>query len=119
MMELQSEEQRIPISMMHGAIFASLQVALMPHLMRKLREDLLEMARQHRCSRALLDISGIETMDKGEFDGLIETAKMLRLMGVKTIVVGMRPGIISGLSAVGADMTALPGVCNLEQALEG
>ena len=117
-MEHQSDEQRIPISMMKGAIFASLQGTLLPHLMLRLRNDLLEMARQHRCSRALLDMAGIETMDRQEFESVIDTAKMLKLMGVETWLVGMRPGIISGLSAVGADMTALHGVCNLEQALE-
>ena len=57
-------------------------------------------------------------MDRVEFENVVDTAKMLKLMGVKTCLVGMRPGIISGLSAVGADMTALHGVCNLEQALE-
>ncbi|MFZ6693084.1 STAS domain-containing protein [Undibacterium sp. SXout20W] len=117
-MEQQSQQQGIPISMMQGAIFASLQGVLMRHLMLKLRNDLLEMARKHRCSRALLDMSGIETIDKSEFDGIVDTAKMLKLMGVKTWLVGMRPGIISGLSAVGADITAVQGVCNLKQALE-
>lgn len=117
-MESANEEQRIPVSMMRGAIFVSLQVALRPSLMLALREDMLNMAHLQPCARALLDVSGIHSMDKTEYDGLVDTARMLQLMGVRTFLVGMRPGIISGLSAVGADLSAIHGVCHLEQALD-
>jgi rsbT antagonist protein RsbS len=117
-MDSQQDERRIPISMVNGAIFASLQVTPVPQLMAWLREDLLNMAKQHRSRLALLDLSGIVSMDEQEYTDIIDTAKMLKLMGVQTILVGMRPGIIAGLSAIGADLTVLPGVCDLEQALE-
>ncbi|HEX7642407.1 MAG TPA: hypothetical protein VF472_09425 [Burkholderiaceae bacterium] len=116
-MERQEDDRRIPVSAMNGAIVASLQSALTPQLLQWLRDDLLGAAARHRARLAVLDLAGLTGLDRLEYLDIVDTARMLQLMGVRTVLAGTRPGIIAGLSALGADMAALPGACDLESAL--
>ena len=45
----------------------------------------------------ILDVSAINVMDAHDFEALWRTAAMVKLMGVKAIMVGLRPGIASTL----------------------
>ncbi len=112
-----ADETRIPVSMIGQVVFASLQVALRPPLLDWLRTDLSRTVVRSRATRVLLDLSGIVSLDEQEYDHLLATARMLRLLGAGTVLVGMRPGIVAALAALDADLGALPGALDVEQGL--
>lgn len=112
-----TEATRVPVSMIGKVVFASLQVSPHPQLLHCLRDDLAQRVVQSRATRVLLDLSGLVTLDDHEYAHVLETARMLRLLGARTVLVGMRPGIVAALAALDADLTALPGACDLEQGL--
>jgi len=112
-----TEETRIPVSMMGKVVFASLQVDPHPPLLTWLREDLSRMVVQHRAARVLLDLSGTVSLDDYEFQHLVTTARALKLLGARTVLVGMRPGLVAALAALDVDLGALPGARDVEQGL--
>lgn len=113
-----SEDRRIPVSRIGGALFASLQVDPRPELMLQLREDLLAAAHHHHASGAVLDISGIAGMDGVIYHQLERTVRMLELLGVTCVLAGMRPGIVAALSVLDVDMTLIRGAVDIQQALQ-
>lgn len=111
------EETRVPVSMIGKVVFASLQIDPHPQLLAWLREDLARRVVQSRATRVLLDLSGLVTLDEHEYAHLVDTARMLKLLGAGTVLVGIRPGIVAALAALDADLSALPGACDVEQGL--
>lgn len=107
-----------PVTLMPHAMLASLQGQLSAELLISLRNNLLESAARLHKAKAIIDITGVTTLSRQDYLSLVETAQMLRLMGVNLILVGMRPGIIAGLSILGLDLTQIAGDCDLERALE-
>ncbi|MGC3984666.1 MAG: hypothetical protein QM777_07995 [Pseudorhodoferax sp.] len=111
------EETRVPVSMIGKVVFASLQIDPHPQLLDWLREDLARRVVQSRATRVLLDLSGLVTLDEHEYAHLVTTASMLKLLGAGTVLVGMRPGTVAALAALDADLSAVPGACDVAQGL--
>ncbi len=118
MMNSFEDENSCPITLMPHAMLASLQGQLSAELLSSLRKNLLDTAARLHKSKAIIDLTGVTTLAKQDYHYLVETAQMLRLMDVNMILVGMRPGIIAGLSMLGLDLAQIPGDCDLERALE-
>lgn len=112
------EETRVPVSMIGKVVFASLQIDPQPQILAWLREDLSRMVVQRRATRVLLDLSGLVALDEHEYGHLVATARILKLLGAGTVLVGMRPGMVAALAALDADLSALPGARDVEQGLD-
>ena len=76
-----------------------------------LQERVLAVMQQTEAAGVILDISAVETLDSFFARTIAETAQMVALMGGRTVIAGMRPGVAItttqlGLT-VGGAMTAL------------
>jgi rsbT antagonist protein RsbS len=76
-----------------------------------LQERVLGVMQQTEATGVILDISAVETLDSFFARTIAETAQMVALMGGRTVIAGMRPGVAItttqlGLT-VGGAMTAL------------
>ena len=76
-----------------------------------LQEKVLLTMQQSEAAGVILDISAVETLDSFFARTIAETAQMVALMGGRTVIAGMRPGVAItttqlGLT-VGGAMTAL------------
>jgi rsbT antagonist protein RsbS len=58
-----------------------------------LQERVLQSMDQHRTKGLIVDLSTVETLDSYFARTVVETARMVALMGGRTIVVGMRPSV--------------------------
>lgn len=106
------------VTQMPQALLATLQGQLSDEVLNHLRTNLLSSALSTRKPKAIIELTGINSLAKHDYLFLLETAQMLKLMGVTMIIVGMRPGIIAGLSMLGVDLSQIPGECDLTRALE-
>ena len=106
------------MSLVSGAVYASIQLDPDSMLFQWLREDLLSLTIKHSAKGVLLDVSGITILDGESFVQIVNTTQMLKLIGAKTIVVGLRPGIIAGLCALNVALNAIQGANSVTQALE-
>ncbi|UCG24875.1 MAG: STAS domain-containing protein [Chloroflexota bacterium] len=107
---------RIPLQLSRNCIVASIQVDLTYDVLRRFRADLLEYLKQTGAQAVILDLSGLEILDLEEFEALKQTMSMVSLMGAKSIVAGMRPGVVSSLIALNADVDGILAAFNLDDA---
>ncbi len=107
---------RIPLQLSRNCIVASIQVDLTYDVLRRFRVDLLEFLQQSGAQAIILDLSGLEILDLEEFEALRQTMSMASLMGAKSIVAGLRPGIVSALIELNADVEGILAAFNLDDA---
>lgn len=66
----------------------------------------------------VLDLSGLQIIDLQDFEELLKTIEMIRLIGFNTIISGLRPEVVSSLIMLDAPVDGLVGVASLDEALD-
>jgi rsbT antagonist protein RsbS len=97
-------------------LVASIQVDLDDDVLARFREDLLGRIHETGSRGVILDVSGLETLDSDEFAALRRTITMCSIMGAESVLVGLRPGVVSALIEAGADVDGLRAAINLDAA---
>ena len=108
--------QRIPLQYVHGCVVASIQIDLTPDVLRQFRADLLARVQASEAEGVIFDVSGIEILDLEDFDALRQTMVMAEIMGARSILSGLKPGVVSALIDLGADPEGVNAVLNLDEA---
>jgi rsbT antagonist protein RsbS len=116
-MALQSDIPRVAMQLSRGVVVASIQVDLDEDVLARFREDLLERIHETGSEGVILDMSGLETLDFGEFAALRRIMDMTRLMGAESVLVGLKPGVVSALIEMGADVDGVRAAINLDAGL--
>jgi rsbT antagonist protein RsbS len=106
----------IPLQLTSGSIVASIQVDMSDDVMLQFREDLLALLKTSGAGRIILDLSGVAVMDLAEFESLRRTVFMAELMGARSVLAGLRPGVVSSLVELDAPLDWIEAALNLEQA---
>ena len=95
---------------------ASIQVDLDDDVLARFRDELLHRLHETGSPGVILDVSGLETLDSNEFSALRRIITMCTIMGAETVLVGLRPGVVSALIEAGADVDGLRAASNLDAA---
>ncbi len=80
-------------------------------------ENLLEGIQTHEASVAIIDITGVPTVDTSVAQHLIQTVKAVRLMGADCVISGVRPGIAQTIVQLGIDLSDILTRATLADAL--
>ena len=110
--------QAIPISLTHGCLVATIQTDLDDAAIAAFRIDLLARIRDSRATGVILDLSGVRVLDIADFEALRDCISMARLMGARTVLVGLRPGIVSALVDLDAETDDIEATLDLEDAFD-
>ncbi|RQW81112.1 MAG: STAS domain-containing protein [Methylococcus sp.] len=110
----------------HGITVIPVHRALILTLPSDLGFDRMEMVKQrvcqgmeiHAAKALILECSGVELMDRTEFDQIRGIANMVRLHGLTTYLVGLNPWIAGYLADQDVDLTGIHARRGLEEALE-
>jgi rsbT antagonist protein RsbS len=113
-----SSVQRIPLQVVRGCVVASIQIDLDPEVLRQLRNDLLECVQRSSANGVILDVSGVDILDLDDYHKLRSTMKMAEVMGARSILSGLKPGVVSALIDLGADPEGVNAVLNLDDAFQ-
>ncbi len=108
--------QRIPLQVARGCVVASIQIDLDAEVLRQFRIDLLECVQKSRANGVILDVSGIDILDLDDFNGLRSTMEMAEVLGARSILSGLNPGMVSALIDLGVDSEGVNAVLNLDDA---
>ena len=108
--------QRIPLQVARSCVVASIQIDLDPEVLEQFRIDLLECVQKSRANGVILDVSGIDILDLDDFNGLRSTMEMAEVLGARSILSGLNPGMVSALIDLGADPEGVNAVLNLDDA---
>jgi rsbT antagonist protein RsbS len=69
-------------------------------------------------SRLVLDISAVDTFDSYFARTVIETAHMVRFMGGRTVIAGMRPSVAIAATELGLALGRIPTALSIDRALD-
>src|SRR5688572_613747 len=109
---------RVTINLMQGCLVANIQFDLSRLALEQFRKDLLGRLAQSRARQVILDCSGIEIMDGEDFEALRRTVAMAALMGARTVLAGLQPGVVSALVEMDLDLDGLESALSLDDAFE-
>ena len=115
-MPLYTDIPGISMQVSRDVVVASIQVDLDDDVLARFREDLLRRIHETSSRGVILDVSGLETLDSDEFAALRRIITMSTIMGAESVLVGLRPGVVSALIEAGADVDGLRAAINLDAA---
>ncbi len=110
--------QRIPLQLSRGCVVASIQIDLSDEVVRQFRVDLLDTVHSTGASGVILDLSGVQILDREDFEGLRKTMAMAAVMGAKPVLCGLRPGVVASLVELGADIDGIDAARDLDGAFQ-
>lgn len=99
-------------------LIATLQPDVDERYLRHLETDISNALRRGDHRMLILDARPLELIDATDFDRLRRVIDMARLMGVETIIVGLKPGVAAGLVESDANIEGLITTLNMEKALQ-
>src|SRR6516164_984067 len=108
----------IPILRIGQTLLASIQVELHDTVVDAFQSDILEKIEKTGAQGLIIDISALETVDSYVARMLANTAKMAKLMGTETVIVGMRPAVAATLVRMGYFMEGIQTALSLEEGLQ-
>jgi rsbT co-antagonist protein RsbR len=79
--------------------------------------DVLEQIERRRARAIILDVTGVAVVDTQLAQALLRTAEATRLLGARTILVGIRPEVAQTLVSLGADLSSLHTAATLQEGL--
>ena len=115
-MTLYADIPGVAIQVSRDIVVASIQVDLDDDVLDRFRDELLHRLHETGSCGVILDVSGLETLDSYEFSALRRIITMCTIMGAETVLVGLRPGVVSALIEAGADVDGLQAAINLDAA---
>lgn len=98
-------------------IVVPIQVELHDRAAMKLQEDILTKIEESGASGLVIDVSAVSIVDSFLGRLLGDTAKMARLMGAETVLVGMKKEVVLTLIQLGMVVKDLHTALNLEDGL--
>jgi rsbT antagonist protein RsbS len=108
----------IPILKLGATLLATIQIELHDTVVDAFQNDVLEEIERTAARGLIVDISALETVDSYVARMLANTAKMAKLMGTDTVIVGMRPAVAATLVRMGYLMEGIETALSLEEGLE-
>lgn len=112
------ERQYVPLQVSQNCVVASIQTELTPAILERLRQDLLVTLHDSDANGVIIDLSGVELLDLTDFNELRQIVDMVGIMGAKTVMSGFKPGLISALVDLDANIDGINAAFNLDDAFK-
>ena len=107
----------IPIIKIYRTLLVSVQGELSDSLVLELKDGIGRAVAHYDVDSLIIELSGIDVLDSYIARSVRDLAQMSRLMGVRTVVTGLRPGMAATLVEMGMEMDGVGTALNLESAL--
>jgi rsbT antagonist protein RsbS len=112
------EERAIPLISLHGNLIVTVQFELSDRVMERLIQDVTRRIEETPVAGLIMDFSGAELLDSHVTRRLRDLAVTARVMGVHTVVCGLRRAVVITLVEMGLSLSGVTTALNLERALE-
>ena len=85
---------------------------------KRVQEVLLDKLGARHVKGVVIDFSGVDIVDSSLWDVFIKLVNMVKVMGSRTAITGLSPGIIASMIDSNMDIGGLTTKRNMEEALE-
>jgi rsbT antagonist protein RsbS len=107
----------IPILRVGQHLLVTVQIELHDRVAEEFQQDLLEAVEKSGARGVIIDITALDFVDSYVARILVETARMARLMGCESVLVGMRPEVAATLVRMGFRMEGVKTALNVDDGL--
>jgi rsbT antagonist protein RsbS len=108
---------QVPILKQGSVLIASVQSVLSDADLLQLRDNLAVMAGQARSRGVVIDVTALDVMDSYAARTLSTIARMLRLRGAETVIVGIQPEVAFAMVQLGLTLAGVATALDLEEGL--
>ena len=108
---------RIATQVTRGIVVASVQTDLNESVLARFKDELLSLIHRIGARGVVFDLSGVDLLDSVEYRGLRRIVKMAELLGAKTVISGLRPGIVSSLIDANVDTDGVVATLQTDDAI--
>jgi rsbT antagonist protein RsbS len=109
--------EKIPVMKVGPLLIVSIQSELTDTSINDLQQSILVKTSEAESEAVVIDISSQELVDSYVANVLVETAKMVSLMGAKMVLVGMQAAVTLTLVEMGMTLPDIPTAIDLEEGL--
>jgi rsbT antagonist protein RsbS len=99
-------------------LIASVHTALDDTQMVRFREDLIEQIGRCRSTGVIIDVAALDVLDSFGSNTLQSIAKVARLRGARTVIVGIQPDVAFAMVSLGMTTGGVETALDLEEGLE-
>jgi len=110
--------QKIPILRMGQLLLVSIQVDMHDQLAMQLQDDVTTAIQKHGSRGLLIDISALDIVDSFIGRMIADTAGMARILGARTVLVGMQPAVAITLVELGLSLPGVSTALTVERGME-
>ncbi len=110
--------ERIPILRMGDILLVTIQTDMHDQLATRLQEDLARNITKCNSLGVVIDISGLDIVDSFIGRILANIAGMSKLMGARTVLVGIQPAVAITLVELGLTLPGVETALNVERAMK-
>src|SRR5213595_3607393 len=107
----------VPILKQGHCLIATIQAALTDTDLQGLRDDLVAQVGRDRARGVIIDITALDVMDSFAVRTLRDIARMARLRGAETVIVGIQPEVAFAMVQLGLTLKGVSTALDLEEGL--
>jgi rsbT antagonist protein RsbS len=100
-MESRTTLGKVAMYVTRGCLIVPVQLELHDDVLLQMQEEILENVNKTGVRGVIIDVSGVAIMDSFIAQAILDTAKMASLLGARTVITGIRPGVAAALIDLG------------------
>lgn len=108
---------RAPILKLGSTLIASVQEALMDADLLGLRDELVADVKRYRATGVIIDVTVLDVLDSFAARTIRNIAQMTRLIGARTVIVGIQPDVAFSMVQLGLTLEGMETALDLEDGL--
>ena len=107
----------VPILKQGDHLVACIQSALTDADLLQFRDNLTQSVRRFRTQGVIIDVTAMDVMDSFASRTLRGVAHTIRLLGARTVIVGIQPDVAFAMVQLGMTLEGVPTALDLEEGL--
>jgi rsbT antagonist protein RsbS len=111
-------QTRVTMHITHGCLVVPIQVELSDEAMLEIQTEILEKVSQTEVKGVIIDLAGVDILDSFLAQAFLDTGRMISLLGAVTVIVGLKPELVSALVDLGLEFKDILTAITLEQGFQ-
>jgi len=109
------EETKVSMYINQGCLVVPIQADLYTESVLQIQKDILKAVDDKRIKGVIIDVSAVAIIDSIIAQKIFDSAKMTSLLGAKTIITGLQPGVVASLIDLDFEPGDVPTAISLEE----